>query len=91
MCFTYFFLSDTPTFKRLQSWLGAVGILARGHARPGQQQFLEHADFLEGAWGLGLGRQHARRPTPLSESLPVLILLHLLKDLEPELPSVPLH
>ena len=46
------FLSDTPTFKRLQSWLEAVGILARGRASPGQQQFLEHADFLEGAWGL---------------------------------------
>ena len=51
MCLTVF-LSDTPTFKRLQSWLEAVGILARGRASPGQQQFLEHADFLEGAWGL---------------------------------------
>ena len=34
MCLTVF-LSDTPTFKRLQSWLEAVGIMARGRASPG--------------------------------------------------------
>ena len=53
MCLTVF-LSDTPTFKQLQPWPEAVGILARGRASPGQRPWESWPEAVRGVSFLAL-------------------------------------
>ena len=72
MCLTVFFLSDTPTFKQLQPWPEAVGILARGRASPGQRPW---ESWPEAVRVLARGRARGMFPGPVNVALLALELV----------------
>ena len=72
MCLTVFFLSDTPTFKQLQPWPEAVGILARGRASPGQRPW---ESWPQAVRVLTTGRARGIFPGPVNVALLALELV----------------